>query len=212
MELVSVYIPTFNRLEMLKRALTSVFNQTYSSIEVIVVDDGSTDGTREYLDSVRRENVVCIFNDVNSGPCVSRNKAIAVAKGKYVTGLDDDDEFLPNHIEMLVSCFDERFSLVTSSQIEVTSKGNVLRVADAGVHCLESLMHYNKLTNQALTLTERLRCISGFDERLPAMQDYDVWVRLVEAFGPALKVRDATYVWHTGHEEERISKSVIKRE
>jgi len=98
--LVTVYIPTYNRLELLKRAVKSVLDQDYSNIELIVVDDGSSDGTVDYLECVSQadQRVRYFVNEVNSGACVSRNKAIWAEKGEFITGLDDDDYFLNDRI------------------------------------------------------------------------------------------------------------------
>jgi len=197
---------------MLKRAVNSVLNQSYEPIEIIIVDDGSRDGTREYIESIRNENIKFLINEKNSGPCFSRNKAIFEASGKYITGLDDDDEFGEDHIKYLVEAFDYRYSFVTSSMLQVTKKGSIARNNNIGIHNLKSLLHYNKLTNQAFTLTERMRSVGGFDEQFPAMQDYDTWLRLVDKFGPALKIKSPTYIWHTDHESSRISRSTSKRE
>lgn len=210
-DLVTVYIPTFNRRSMLERAVSSVLSQTYVAVEVIIVDDGSSDGTVEYLSSVDDHRLHFFVNEVNSGPCVSRNRAIFSAKGKYITGLDDDDEFAPDHIYNLVSSFDEKYSLISSSMLQVTISGRVKRNTNLGEHNLNGILHYNKLTNQALMLTSRVREVGGFDESLPAMQDYDLWVRMIERYGPALKIPNTTYIWHTEHEAGRISQSSEKR-
>jgi len=209
--LVTVYIPTFNRRLMLERALKSVLSQNYTNIEVIIVDDGSDDGTIEYLRSVDDSRLSFFVNDVNSGPCVSRNRAIFNAKGKYITGLDDDDELAPEHIDNLVNSFDEKYSLISSSMLQVTKSGKIKRDANIGAHGLDSILHYNKLTNQAFMLSSRVRNVGGFDENLPAMQDYDLWVSMIEKYGPALKIPDTTYIWHTEHEAGRISQSFEKR-
>ncbi len=95
--LVTVWVPTLNRQDMLKRALNSVLAQSYDNIEIFIVDNGSTDNTEavvaDYMakyDSIRYHKF-----DENKGACAARNYAITHAKGFFVTGLDDDDEFLP---------------------------------------------------------------------------------------------------------------------
>src|SRR4030067_1733348 len=102
--LVTVYIPTKNRLELLQRAIKSVQTQTYPNIELIVVDDGSTDGTREYLEKeVGVGNFKAIFHDKSLGACATRNAAIKSSRGELITGLDDDDYFLSDRrIELFV--------------------------------------------------------------------------------------------------------------
>ncbi len=103
--LVTIYIPTYNRVELLKRAIDSVLTQTYKNIEIIIVDDCSPDTTIQFLEKLtKKDSRVRYFqNEKNSGACVSRNKAILEAKGEFITGLDDDDYFLPNRVEDFVS-------------------------------------------------------------------------------------------------------------
>jgi glycosyltransferase involved in cell wall biosynthesis len=102
--LISVYIPTYNRLELLKRAVQSVQNQTYKNFEIIIVDDNSSDGTQDFLVGLAKvDSRICyFFKDKNSGACVSRNIAINLAQGELITGLDDDDYFLPHRLEFFL--------------------------------------------------------------------------------------------------------------
>ena len=87
--LISVYIPTYNRLELLKRAVQSVQNQTYKNFEIIIVDDNSSDGTQDFLVGLAKvdSRIRYFFKDKNSGACVSRNIAINLAQGELITGL-----------------------------------------------------------------------------------------------------------------------------
>lgn len=212
--LVSVYVPTKNRAGMLKRALDSLAAQSYPCIEIIVVDDGSTDGTQSYLKECEAVGRVrWLRNETSAGASHCRNQAIECAKGELITGLDDDDELLSEHIENLVGRFQSgQFSCVSACQRERTSTGDTVRTYDAGNVSLSRLLHRNILGNQVLTRTDYLRKVDGFDAELPAFQDYDTWVRLVAAYGPAYKSAQATYVLHKEHESERISSDPARRE
>ena len=88
--LVSIYIPTYNRLDILKRAIRSVLDQSYAKLELIVVDDCSTDSTNEYLEDLSKRDfrLVHLRNSDNQGACVSRNRAIEYARGEFITGLE----------------------------------------------------------------------------------------------------------------------------
>ena len=213
MELISIYIPTHNRSVMLQRALSSVLNQSYTNIEILVVDDGSKDNTKVVMEEYvsKYDNIVYFRHDVPRGACVARNLAISNAKGKYITGLDDDDEFLPNHLEVLINSFEDKYSFVASSLIEDTGNHKIKRKLDCGVITLDDLLHYNKVGNQVFTLTDRLLSIGAFDESFPAFQDYDTWVRLINNFGDGNKIPETTYIWHTSHEKSRISHNPKKR-
>ena len=103
--LVSVYIPTYNRLNLLKRAIESVRKQSYKNLEIIIVDDGSKDGTVEYLEAISKvdKRIIYFLKKKNTGACESRNIALKNASGYFITGLDDDDYFLENRIEKFVN-------------------------------------------------------------------------------------------------------------
>ena len=96
--LITVYIPTHNRSILLKRAVDSVLRQTYENFEIIICDDGSSDNTADYLVDLasRDHRVKFIRNNEPKGACFSRNRCIELAKGEFITGLDDDDEFVEN--------------------------------------------------------------------------------------------------------------------
>jgi glycosyltransferase involved in cell wall biosynthesis len=210
---ICVYIPTHNRSGMLQRALNSVLAQTLPAAEIIVVDDGSSDDTPAVLALYQQQypQIQVIRQPTPQGACVARNSAIFMARSEYITGLDDDDEFAPEHLATLSATFDSKYAFVSASLTEDTGSKRIVRNHDCGSHGLSTLLHYNKFTNQVFTLTSRLKAIKGFDADFPAMQDYDTWVRLVAQFGPALKIPAPTYIWHTGHEQNRISNSPVKR-
>ena len=94
----SVIIPTYNRLELLKRAIDSVLNQTFQEFEIIVVDDCSSDDTWEWLKTQDNKKLSCYQNKINSGESVSRNFGVSISKFDFVCFLDDDDEWLDNHL------------------------------------------------------------------------------------------------------------------
>jgi len=210
--LVSVYITTQNRSELLKRAIDSVLAQTWSNVEIIVVDDASDDDTVRVLGQYNDKftNFRWYRNKVSRGACVSRNKAIEVANGEFITGLDDDDYFLPQRVALLVEAYDDKYAFVSSTYLRKTASGSSVVKDGLGVLGLDDLLHYNKVGNQVLSRTERFRAVGGFDESLPSFQDYDMWVRLLEKFGKCLKINTPLYVFDTSHESERISSSKDK--
>jgi glycosyltransferase involved in cell wall biosynthesis len=198
---------------MVKAAIESVLSQSYQNLEIIVVDDGSTDETKEVVAQFfPTGKVIYLQNKTPLGACVARNKAIDIASGELITGLDDDDLFSVNRIEELVNCFKQgEFSCVTTGITERTTSGDIERIFDSGEVSLDKLLHQNILGNQVLTKTEYLQDIGGFDLSMPSFQDYDTWVRLVAKFGSAYKIKSSSYLWLTSHEAQRISTDNVKK-
>ena len=111
--LVSLIITTFNREELISRAIQSALNQTYPNIEIIVVDDGSTDNTHQRVNSFIKQysTVIKYVYQANQGRSAARNHGISLIKGDYVSFLDDDDELLPSFYESLVPLLKNNSSL-----------------------------------------------------------------------------------------------------
>lgn len=208
-DLVTVYIPTHNRAKLIKRAILSVLNQTYSNIEIIVVDDGSSDNTySELFELIEKNQIVYLRNETPSGAPKARNKAISQAKGKYITGLDDDDYFLQDRIQAFVSSYKPDYSFVSSGQIVKSRSKQKTDYTHPENVDLKKIMSSNIVGNQIFTETYKLREVGGFDESLLAWQDYDLWIRLIKSFGAARKIGLATYVFDQSHSHERISKNL----
>jgi len=211
-ELITVYITTCNRVDLLKRAVDSVIKQTYKNIEIIIVDDCSSDGTKNYLRSLNYKNLKFFEKEKKTGACNSRNIAIENATGKYITGLDDDDYFLPTRIERF---YEERQYLDKKSFIFSTGliknnnnifsyKKNILIPKNIG---FRDLLIMNFVGNQCFTLTRRLQEAGGFDESLDAWQDLDAWMNLLSK-NPrmqAKRITNDTYVQDISHEYGRIT-------
>jgi glycosyltransferase involved in cell wall biosynthesis len=212
-DLVSIYVPTKNRRPLLERAVDSVLAQSHAAIELIVVNDCSTDDTAAYLDDLaaRDGRVIALHQDKSQGAPAARNRALRIAQGVFATGLDDDDTFTPERIarfvqtwqrlqprEGEVSClFSE--SLMTDG---VTSTVTTDRKDD--VSYTDMFLH-NFIGNQVFCPRRYLLEIGGFDEQMPAWQDMELFMRLVQRFGVAKRVAEPTYVCYVDGGRERIS-------
>ena len=111
MTLVSIIIPTFNRANVIGRAVKSVLEQSHSDFELIIVDDGSTDNTREVITRLRDRRIRYLRHETNKGSNPARNTGVIAAKGQYVAFLDSDDEWLPMFLEKIIKIFDQDKSL-----------------------------------------------------------------------------------------------------
>jgi len=203
---VTVYIPTRNRSSLLRRAVESALAQSHDDIEIIVVDDASEDDTPQVMRELMAANNTAktlsfIRLERPSGACAARNAAIEAATGRFITGLDDDDYFLPDRVRRLLDAFEpNRHAFVFCGYIRETVRAGG-KASRAAVRLTDqarfpSLLQRNNVGNQVLTLTERFRALGGFDVALPAWQDYDMWIRLVRAYGEGQGIRGVTYV-HT---------------
>lgn len=182
--LVSAIITTKNRADLLPRALDSVLEQTYQNLEIIVVDDGSDDETSQIIEEYQRNHsIIAIRNEKSLGSNKARNQGIEKASGEFVAGLDDDDEWHPTRISMLLMHYDDSFACITSNDRMISSNRSVVWHKKKVVS-LDDLLYSNHVGNQVLVKKERLQKVGGFDESLVAAQDYDLWIRLCESFGP----------------------------
>jgi glycosyltransferase involved in cell wall biosynthesis len=195
--LVSVIITTHNRCELLPRAIDSVLNQTYSNIELIIVDDGSKDDTETiintYLD--KYPDIVYVKHNEPRGGNAARNSGILKSNGDFVAGLDDDDEFLPDRIQLLMDNYNTSYSFITSRSIHITENNKLLTRFVSEVD-LEMILYSNIIGNQILVEKKRLLEVDMFDEALVRYQDYDMWLRLIEKFGKAKMIKKATQLIH----------------
>ena len=209
--LVTVYIPTYNRSELLKRAVESVLNQDYRNIELIVVDDNSTDETHNYLARVSKEDsrLKYFINEKNSGACVSRNKAISSASGEFITGLDDDDYFMPHHVSSLLVSWikleDKYIALYPNSYIK--RHVGLSKLKQRIPFCSrKDIIVANHIGNQLFTRTKYLKEAGGFDENLPAWQDLECWYRLLKFYNSKAACTNIySYIHDTSHPHERIT-------
>lgn len=205
--LVSVYLPTRNRAGLLPRAVESVLAQDHRELELLVVDDASTDDTPAVLARLAAADPrVRTFRQPQcAGAPAARNVAIAAASGRYVTGIDDDDEMLPHRVSSLLQAFDERYAFVCSGAW--LHAGAWMRPARAtgALITLDDELYGDQAGTQVLTLTSRLREVGMFDETMPAWQDYDLWTRLIERYGPARRIADPSYVMRVEPGVERIT-------
>ncbi|KMK01531.1 hypothetical protein ABW08_22985 [Pluralibacter gergoviae] len=211
--LVSVYITTCNRLEKLKEALASVQRQTYKNIEIIVADDCSDDGTQEFMDDYVNNNINTkyIRSKIRQGACANRNNAINVANGEFITGLDDDDLFRENRIELFLERWEEEFSFLCANYYDVYNNEHY-RLPSA---CNDKVFNYRDLyfknvaTNQIFTKTSYLKVIKGFNPEIKRLQDWDTWLRLSFNKGKFLFLGSPTYYMRHENklEEPRVSTS-----
>jgi glycosyltransferase involved in cell wall biosynthesis len=199
--LVSVVIPTHNYSGFVTEAVESVLSQTYTNIDLIVVDDGSTDDTRERL-ALFGDRVRYIYQE-NSGPSAARNTGIRAAKGEYIAFLDADDLFHPRKLEIQVRYLLDHPDIALVAAENLTDQNRVFPdfppnpfLADR--ISLESAVVKNRFGMCGVVV--RRHCFNEvglFNEELRSTEDRDMWVRIIARF-PVAKLR-ARLWWYRFH-------------
>jgi glycosyltransferase involved in cell wall biosynthesis len=210
MPVVSVVIPTYNRLPKVKDAIESVLSQTYRDFEFWVVDDGSTDGTGEALRAFG--NKIKYISQDNRGASAARNLGARVSRGKYLAFLDSDDLWEPDKLEIQVKCMEEnpQFPLCYTDEIWIR-KG--IRVNPKKRHGKYSGWIFEKCLplciispSSALMKRSLFVEIGGFDETLPVCEDYDFWLRVTCCY-PVLFIDKKLIVKRGGHGDQLSTRS-----
>lgn len=208
-DLVSIIIPTKNRKNLLKDAIQSALDQTWQNLEIIVIDDGSTDETHDYLRnlSLIKKNIHYVRNEISQGGSSARNHGIEMAKGKYIAFLDDDDTWMREKIER------QLFLLKKNSSISAVScwffmlkeSGNKKIIKLPFFVSSQDILSKNCLGGSSMCLTTKkaLRLIGGFDNTLKSGQDWDLWIKL-RALGQ-IEIYREPLVNYFSHNGERIT-------
>ena len=186
---VSVVIPTHNRAELLKRAINSVLRQTFEDFELIVVDDASSDNTPEVVESINDSRIRYVRLKKNSGGPVARNTGIKKARGEFIALLDDDDEWLPNRLELQIEKFEglEKdvgvvyggFYYVSQDTGEILGKRIPRYRGNVYAHFLKE----NFVGSPTLLIRRECFKKAGlFDPKLKSSQDWDMWLRIAKYY------------------------------
>lgn len=207
-QLVTIIITTHNREDILPRAIDSVISQTYKNIEIVIVDDGSIDNTESIVKKYMKEHkyiIRYIKHEKALGGNVARNHGIYIANGEFIAGLDDDDAFHPKRIELLIKHYSDDYSLITSNDIIVDDDNNESSTKKPKIITLDRMLHENVVGNQVLIKKDRILSLGGFDEKLSASQDYDMWLRVIKKYGNALVVQEGLQYIYISNSIKRIS-------
>lgn len=186
-QIISVIIPTCDRVHLLKRAVESVLNQSFVDFEIIIVDDHSNDSTLDYLDSIRDKRVRFIARSERGGGAVARNTGILAANGEYVAFLDDDDVWHPSKLQRQVELIQlqPEVGLVYAGAVHMYLEGgNRFKKFTPKFrgNIFKKLLERNVIgtTSSIMVRRKALDEIGGFDESFPSCQDWDLYLRLTK--------------------------------
>lgn len=185
--LVSVIVPTYNRLGTLVESLRSIQDQTYPYIEIIVINDGGVEIEDVLPRSDRGKKITYIKHSGNKGLPAARNSGIQAARGKYIAYLDDDDRYYPEHVEILVNHMasnDCRVAYTDACRVHQEQLGGkyIIRKRDVP-HSVDFDPDRILLCNYipVLCMMHERACLDQagcFDEKLTSFEDWDLWIRM----------------------------------
>jgi len=215
---VSVIIPTYNRVNTIQRAINSVLKQTYKNFELIIVDDGSTDNTENVILRENDDRIVFLKHDTNKGGSAARNTGISHAKGKYIAFLDSDDEWCPEKLKKQVEALDklqtDDWGGIYCGYYYIKKNGEIKKVEALQRGKLKKELLKKELdigaSSTLLFSRTAIEDIGLFDESFERHQDWEFLVRFFGKYGlwsieqPCVKI--------FGHNPPKAEKAVKARE
>ena len=202
---ISVVIPTFNRLSVLTRALDSAINQTIKPHEIIVIDDGSSDQTRNWIRNKFPE--INYFYQKNMGVSTARNTGIDMAKGDWIAFLDSDDEWDKAKLELQSKAIHNNKDIPLSHTNEIWIKNGV-RINQKWSHQKFGGQIFNRCLKKCIISPSTVIIrkdifneIGLFDTSLPVCEDYDLWLRVTARY-PVLLLEKELTIKYGGHSDQ----------
>lgn len=183
-ELISVIIPTYNRKEFLKNAIESVLNQNYKNKEIILIDDGSKDKTKEIVFKFP----IKYFYQENKGPASARNLGIKKSNGNFIAFLDSDDLWVEDKLSLQMKFFKKNpeYKIVHTNEIWIKN-GKILKQMEkhkkGGGDQFERSLELCVISPSSVMVKKELfEEVGFFDENFPACEDYEFWLRVTSKF------------------------------
>jgi glycosyltransferase involved in cell wall biosynthesis len=187
--LISVVIPTYNRSSLIGKSIESVFSQDYPNLEVIVVDDGSTDDTQQVIEVLKNPKLRYFRHEQNRGAPAARNTGLHQARGEYIAFLDSDDAWIPGKLSKQMEVMlrsDGDVALVYGGMRKIDDEGNTTgyKKPRKRGNIYQSLLKDNIIGSTSIPLlkTKVVKETGGFDEELRSRQDYDLWLRIAKLY------------------------------
>jgi len=206
MDLISVIIPTYNRSQLLPRAVDSVLSQKGAKFELIIVDDGSTEKLPDIL--CHPSSGLRIFRQENKGPAAARNLGIKEARGEWIAFLDSDDEWKPGKLKAQLEFLRKNPDTLICQTEEIwirngTRVNPMKKHQKSGGWIFEKCLPLCVVSPSAVMMHRKLFDEVGlFDESLPACEDYDLWLRIA-AKHPIGLIEKPYILKYGGHPDQR---------
>ena len=183
MKKVSIIIPCFNQGEWIKEAVESAVNQTYKNVEIVIINDGSTDNSEDVIHSLCKKypDIVFINEKENHGVVYARNKAIQMTSAEYILPLDADDKIAPSYVEKAVKILEENpnIGIVYSRARIFGIKNKEWKLAEFS---REDILYKNCIFSSVLFRKRDFEKIGGYKEYMKdGWEDWDLWLSFIEA-------------------------------
>jgi glycosyltransferase involved in cell wall biosynthesis len=191
--LISIIIPTFNRGYVLDKAINSILVQAYNEWELIIVDDGSTDNTKDIIEQYNNPKIKYLYQEKN-GQCAARNKGLEIAKGDWIAYLDSDNEFYPHYLETVLKRIAQKpnalYALVQAKRtLELFENGKLMKLIDDSKDfppdlTIQDIFHKKLHTdiNGFFHSKQIIQQGIKFDEDLPKFEDWDFLMKIGNKF------------------------------
>ena len=205
---ISVIIPTYNRRRTLSRAIESVLNQTIKATEILIVDDGSTDRTGDWVQS--RYPRIKYINQSNKGVSSARNTGIRSARSNWIAFLDSDDEWINNKLEEQVNALnkDKELKFCHTDEIWIRNGKKLNQKKDHqkfGGYIFNQCLDKCRISPSTVLCQKSLLTeMNGFDEMLTVCEDYDLWLRITSKC-PILYLNEPLIKKYGGHKDQLSS-------
>lgn len=181
--MVSVIIPAYNREHTILESVNSVLNQTYSDLELIVVDDGSSDGTRKILEGINDKRLRYVYQD-NAGACVARNSGIESAKGEYIAFHDSDDLWLSTKLEKQMKIFEKYNADIVFCKLNYKRKSGTIELSPSYTSegFLNPIKNLFGIGTQTIIAKREVFEQIRFNNELPRFQEFEMLYRASKFF------------------------------
>jgi len=197
---VSVVMPSYNRSQTIRKAVDSVLNQNYKDFELIIVDDGSTDNTKEILSKIDDKRVILDYTD-HKGASAARNKGLSLAMGKFITFLDTDNQWHPEFLETMIQevCQPYLMGYCSENMFLVSGDKGLQKVIGRKVRNVEynpiKLTYTNYIDINSVIIGKGLLDeIGKFDENLKTLEDWDLFAKIAIKYPFKIKQVDQVLV------------------
>lgn len=205
--LISIVIPVYNQAQFLGETFDSVIDSSFPRIEIIIVDDGSTDDSAKVALSLKHKyaDKVSVILQENSGPSKARNEGIKIARGKYILPLDADDLISPTYIENAVKVLEEnpKVKVVYS---EAEKFGNKMGKWKLKLFSLKSIALDNMIFVSAFYRKKDWELVGGYDERMTwGWEDWEFWINMLKSGGEVIKLPETGFFYRIRKNSRRKS-------